>query len=340
MAVGDGLVRLRANQLGKQTLIHTPVAATRRMPWKGLVTYDPQRTDPEIDTGSIDPVIRPYSMAPVIEWSPTGVLDYDSLPHRLSAGLKGGVSPVVTSTSAVWTYQIASLTADAFDYWTLDSGDDQSATDGIEAYGGVADQLQETMGEELGPIEFSDAWVFAGANLATDRTAGLTVDEDITFVMGDETDITIDGTAGSIGITPIVDAFHTYELSINNNLDRKRFANGSNGRRKIAGYGRGGREIELTLRFAKNAATMAEFNTLDDDTVVPKYIQIRTISPVLASAGVPFSYIRRGAFRLYAGSFGEIGGNATIDLTYRAFYDSTLAYAYRAVVTNQLTTFA
>lgn len=337
MPVGDGLVRLRANQLGKQTLIHTPVPATRRVPWAGLVTYDPVRTDPEVDTGSLDPVLRPYPMAPTVEWNPTGPIIYDDLPFRYSAGLKGGVSPSVAAGAATWVFQVASLTADPFDYWTCDSGDDQSPTDGIEAYGGVADSLEESMGEELGPIEFSDSWVFAGANLATDRTAGLSVDEEATFLMGDETDITIDSVAGSIGITPIVDAFHTYDLAVNNNLDRKRFANGSNFRRKISGYGRGGREIELTLRFAKNAATMAEFNSLDDDTVVPKYIQIRTVSPILAAPGVPFSRILRGAFRLYAGQPGEIGGNATIDLTYRAFYDSVLGYAFRAQVVNQLT---
>lgn len=337
MAVGDGLVRLRANQLGKQSVIGTPVAATRRVPWSGLVTYDPQRTDPDVEVGSLDKVLPPYSQAPTVEWSPTGLLIYDDIPARLCAGLKGGVTPTVSSTAATWVWQIASLTADSFDYFTCDSGDDQSPTMGIEAFGGVADTLEETMGEELGPIEFSDAWVFAGANLATDRTAGLTVDQDPVFVMGDETDITIDSVPGSIGITPISDAFHGYTLTINNNLDRKRFANGSNSRRKIQGYGRGEREIELVLRFAETAATMALFNTLDDDSVAPIYAQIRTVSPVLAAAGVPHSYTRRGAFRLFSAEPGEIGGNAIIELTYHAFYDSTLGYAYRASVVNQFT---
>lgn len=336
MAVGDGLVRLRANQLGKQSVIGTAVNATKRVPWSGLVTYDPQRTIPDVETGSIDPSIAPYASAPVVEWSPTGLLTYDELAFRLSAGLKGGVSPVNTGTSYSWVYQIASLTADSFDYFTCDSGDDQSATMGIEAFGGVADTLEETLGEELGPIEFSDSWVFAGANLATDRTAALTVDQDPVFVMGDETDITVDSVAGSIGITPVTDALHGYTLTVNNNLDRKRFANGSNSRRKISGYGRGDREIELVLRFAETAATMALFNTLDDDSADLKYIQIRTVSPVLASVGIPHSYTRRGAFRLMSAEPGEIGGNGTIDLTYRAFYDSVLGYAYRAQVINQL----
>lgn len=337
MAIGDGLVRLRANQLGKQSVIHTAVPATRRLPWGGLATYDPQRTDPEIDTGSLDKVIPPWQGPPTVEWNPQGPVIYDDLPYRLSAALKGGVSPSVSGTAATWVYQIASLTADPFDYFTLDTGDDQSPTFGMEAYGGVIDQFQESMGEELGPIEFSDTWVFAGANLATDRTAGLEVDDDPVFVMGDETDITMDTAAGSIGITPITDAFHTYELSINNNLDRKRFANGSNSRRKISGYGRGEREIELTLRFAETAQTIAIANTIDDDSVIPYFIQIRSVSPLLAAASNPYRYLRRGAFRLYSWEHGEMGGNATIDMTFRAFYSSALGYAFRAEVRNQLT---
>lgn len=333
MAVGDGLVRLRANQLGKQSVIGTSVPATARVPWGGLVTYDPGRTFPDVEVGSLDPALTPYQVAPDIKWSPTGLLDYDTLPFRLAAGLKGGVTPTGSVAAGyTWAFQIASLTADPFDYFTCDSGDDQSATDGIEAIGGVIDTWEESMGEDLGPIEFSDAWVFASANLATDRTAGLTVEDDLVFVMGDETDITVDSTPGSIGITPITDAFHSYTLNGNNNLDKKRFANGSNSRRKIAGYGRGEREIELTLRFAKNAATMALFNSLDDDSVVTKYIQIRTISPIIAAGTANYKYVRKGAFKLMTAEPGEIGGNATIDFTYRAFYDPTLAYAYRAEV--------
>src|SRR4051812_3177062 len=61
MTVGDGLVRLRANQIGKQTVFGTAVAATRRVPWKGIVEYDPSRTDQDVDTGSIDPVLPPIS---------------------------------------------------------------------------------------------------------------------------------------------------------------------------------------------------------------------------------------------------------------------------------------
>ena len=73
MTIGDGLVRLRANQIGKQTVFGTAVAATRRVPWRGLVTYDPSRTDPDVDTGSIDPVLKPVGSVPVIELAATEI---------------------------------------------------------------------------------------------------------------------------------------------------------------------------------------------------------------------------------------------------------------------------
>lgn len=329
-----GLVRLRTNQIGKQSALLTAVPATRRVPWRDVVDYDPTRTDPDVDVGSLDPVIVPYSGFPAITWSPTGLLTYNDLPSQLSAGLMGGITPTGAGTAKTWTYQIASLTADSFDYFTVESGDETSASDGIQAYGGVADTLEETMDDGLGPWSFSDAWVFAGANLATDRTAALLVDQSPTFVMGDETDITMDSNYTAIGITPLTDALHAATIRVSNNLDLKRFANGSNGRRKLSGYGRGARTIDLVLTFAKTTETMAERATLDDEPVPSRYFQVRTISPTLAQAGNPYSYSRRGAFRLFTAEDGEIGGNTTIVLTYRAYYDSNLGYAYRASVVN------
>ena len=76
---------------------------------------------------------------------------------------------------------------------------------------------------------------------------------------------------------------------------------------------------------------MAEENTLDDDPVPDRYIRLYTASSVSG-----YTYERQGAFRLYSVADGEIGGNATKILTYRAFYSSTLGYAFRARVANTL----
>lgn len=333
----QGLTHLRFNQVAKQSVIGTAVAATRRVPWRGAVTYNPNRTDPDVDVGSLDPVITPYQAATDLEWSPTGPITFDDLPIRLSAGLKGGVSPTGGGTAKTWAFQVSSLTADPFDYWTNEFGDDTEATDTIIGFGGVADSLEETLPEDGGPWTFSDNWIFAGGTLGSDGTNSLTVDDTPVFAFGTDTTVYMDTVPGSIGISPLVDAVHGATIRVSNNLDRKRYMNGSNSRFQLSGYGRGAREIELTLTLAKTAATIAEANTLDDSSVAARYFSVNTVSTALAQAATPYRYTRKGAFRLFSRAEGEIGGNATIVLTYRAFYDSTLGYAYRAEVVDQLT---
>ncbi len=338
MSVGDGLVRLRTNQIGKQTVFATLVPATVRLPWKGILEYDPQREDQDVDVGSIDPVLPPIPGAPNISWNPTGPVYYNNLPYRLAAALKGGVTAAGATAAKTWTYQVASLTADAFDYFTVESGDDTNATDGQTAFGGVIDTFEDTLPDDLGPITFSDSWIFAGANLATARTGALTVDTNPTAVMGDETNISLDVAAGSMGISLINNALHGAVLRISNNIDKKRLANGSNSRRQYAGWARGPRQIELVLTFAKEAVPISERATLDDVPVPTRYIQMLTTSEVsIGVTATKYSYLRNGAFKLFSATDGEIGGNATLVLTYHAVYDPTLTYAFKAVAVCGLT---
>jgi hypothetical protein len=333
-----GLVRLRFNQVAKQTLIGSAVAATRRVPWRGALTYDPGRTDPDVDVGSLDPVISPYPTAVDVGWAPTGPITFNDLPIRLAAGLMGGITPTtVVGAARQWAYQVASLTPDAFDYFVDEFGDDTEATDAIIGFGGVADVLEETLPEDGGPWTFSDTWIFAGATLGSNATNSLVVDPAPVFAFGTDTATYMDSVAGSIGITPLVDAIHGMTLRVSNNFDRKRYQNGSNTRFQLSGYGRGARVIELVLTLAKTATTIAEANTLDDSPVPNRFFKIATTSTELAAAATPYVYERQGAFRLFSRAEGEIGGNTTIVLTYRAYYDATLTYAYKARVVNQLT---
>src|SRR4029077_20428693 len=332
--VGDGLVRLRTNQLGKQTVFGTAVAATRRMPWKGIGVYDPNRTALDVDTGSIGPNIPPIAGAPNISWTPTGPMFYNEQPTRAAACLKGGVTPT-GATAKTWVYQIASLTADPFEYFTLETGDDTSATDGMQFRDGVIDTYQETVPEDLGVLTFSDTWAFAQGSLATNRTGALTVDSAPTPIMGDESNISIDVAPGSMGITVVNNALHGLQLSITNNLDKKRLANGSNSRRAYAGYARGARQIELVLTFAKEALPISERATLTNAAPSARYIRFNNISQsVITGTATPYSYQWDGAFKLYNAADSEIGGNATLILTYHAFYDSTLTYAYKQTIVN------
>lgn len=333
-----GFTRLRKSQIGKQTVVGTAVTTTRALPWRGIVAVNPNRTDADVDTGTLDPGIIPYPMAKEVTWNPAAPVTFDDLPYRLSAALKGGVTPSGAGPYT-WTYAAASTSADAFEYFTVETGDDTAASDGIRGTGGVVNSFSEEMPEDLGPWTFSDEWYFADATLAQDFSASLTVDETPAFVFGADTEIAVDTAAGSLGITKWTDAIHAASLNINNNLDQKRFANGansSNSRFRLSGYGRGAREIELVLTVAKTAQTMAEAATLDDDPVPQRFIQIMTTSTETAAGATKYSYKREGCFTLRSREEGEIGGNATIVLTYRAMYNSTLGYGFRAVVVNNL----
>ncbi|MEO8549311.1 MAG: hypothetical protein ABI678_05045 [Kofleriaceae bacterium] len=332
-----GAIRERYNQLGIQTVLNTAVAATRKVPWRGIISYQPNVTDPDVDVGSLDPILLPYTMAVDVGWNPTGPLDFDNATIRLSAGLKGGVAAVGAGTAKTWTYQVASLTQDVFDVYTNQSADDTEATDTIIAYGGVIDVAEETSPEDGGPWTISDTWIFSGATLGANGTDGIVIDASPEWAFGTDTAYYMDTVAGSIGITPM-DGVHNAVIRVTNNLDRKRFQNGSNTRNQLAGYSRGPRMIELILTVAKTAAWVTERATFDDTPRVNRFFKVSTQSIELAQAATPFRYDRLGAFRLFDATDTEVNNNAAIELTYRAYYDATLTYAYKAILVNTLAT--
>ena len=79
--MAQGFTRFRKIQVAKQTVIQTAVAATRVLPYRSLVVYNPNRTDPDIDVGSLDPVLAPYMLAPEV-----------TLPNRKSTRLNSSHS--------------------------------------------------------------------------------------------------------------------------------------------------------------------------------------------------------------------------------------------------------
>lgn len=331
-----GSVAERYNQLGIQTVLNTPAAPTRKVPWRGIIDYNPNRTKPDVDVGSLDPVLRPYQMGSEVTWNPTGLLDFDNAVIRLSAALKGGVSASTTSGASTWTFQVASLTQDVFDVYTVESADDAEATDTIVGFGGLIDTFEETSPEDGGPWTISDQWIFSGGTLGQNGTDSITIDQTPEWVFGTDTAWYMDSVAGSIGITQM-DGVHFGTIRITNNMDRKRFQNGSNTRNQLAGYSRGPRSIELVLTVAKTAAWVTERATFDDTPVPDRYFKVSTTSTELIGSTVR-KYERWLPGRLMAVEDTEVNNNAAIQLTYEAFYDSTTQYAFKAVVVNTLAT--
>ena len=335
-----GQTRFRKLQVGKQSVIGTAVPATRVLPYSGLILYDPARTDPTVDVGSLDPVLPPYMLAPVVTMAgATGPLAFNDLAVRASAGIMGGVSPTgpTGATAYTWTFQAASLTADPFDFYSVQTGDDtaDASGDGTNGYGGVIDTLSQVMADDLSPWTVTDDWVFANATYGN-RTGSLSVASAPAWVFGADTAVYLDSTAANIGITPLASAVRGISIRIANNLDQKRFADGSNVRFALQSYGRAARTIEVTVTAEKTAAVIAEAITLDDTPTPNRYIKILTASTELAGTAIPYKAEWYFPLRLISVADGAIGGNTNLTLTYHGFYDSTLLYALKLIVVNKL----
>lgn len=337
-----GAVRLRTNQFGVQTVLNTAVAATRRVPWRGGIVVDPNWTDPDSDFGSLDPVASPTRGTLVISSAKTGELYYNDLPIRLNAGLKGGVAASGGGTAKTWDYQVASLTSDPFDVFTNQTADDTEATDTTIGIGGLIDSLEDTYPQSLAAATLSDSWVFSTATIGSNGTDGLTVDASAIPVLANNMVVKMDPTAGAIGTTTPAPGVHDVTVRVQNNLDIKHFANGSNSANQAGGFGRGPRVIELVLTVPKSTEWVAEKNTWLTGPKPSRYFDIIIPSDSAAQSGIPYSDRHRGAFRMMAApTETEIGGNVALVLTYRAWYDSAgLGYAYRRTVINTQSTVA
>ena len=330
----QGFTRFRRHQVGLQSAFASNTAATRRLPYRGALVVDPARTDPDVDVGSLDPVLAPFEGAKAVTGTWEGFGAFDDLPYLYSGALKGGVTPT-GATAKAWSYQVASLTADDFDYLTDEWADDV-LTDVIVGGSGVIDTLELSFGDDLSAFSVNAGLVYARAQIGTGPTGGLNVDDTPQWLYGADTEVYVDSVYSSMGSTKWTDAIHGATFRVNNNLDQKRYANGSNTRFELAGYGRGPREIEVELVCAKTTETVAERATLDDSPVPERYIELRTTSPEIITGVTPFSNSIKVSAYLVSASDGEIGGNTTITLTYRGRYDSDLGYVLKADVVNTL----
>jgi hypothetical protein len=334
-----GAVRLRENQFGIQTVLNTAVVCTRRVPWRGGVIVNQNWTDPDIDEGSLDPVAQPYPGPLEVTSTKTGIVYYNDLPLRLLAGLKGGVSPTtVAVTGRQWDFQVASLTSDVFDIFTNETADDTEATDTTVGIGGLIDSLEDTYPQDGGAVTINDNWFYSTATIGSNGTNGLNVDVNGVPELAVNTLVRMDSNFNAIGTTELVDTVKDVTVRVQNAIDRKRFLNGSNGANKLGGYGRGDRVIELVLTVAKTAAMITEKNTYLTVPKPSRYFDIINTSTSLVGTAVPYSDRHRGAFRLFEIGETEIGGNVALVLTYRAYYDSSLGYAYRRTAMTTIAT--
>ena len=347
----QGFTRFRKHQFGRQASFGTPVAAKRAYPFSGTPSVDPKWTDPEVDTGTIDLVVAPYREAGEYGANlSTPVLNYNDMPLQLAGIFGGGETPSGGGASKTWAFVPASATADAFDLFTYEFGDDV-VTDWFQLSDGILTSLEINGPESMGPLTSSMTWLFgkAASTGSTDSpvtgtvpTPSLSVDAQAIPIYMKDLSLFIDSTAGAIGGTLIADALHSFNLKITQEVDQKRFAQGSQNF-DLDGYGRGKRLIELSAQFAKTADTVGTGSEADawlSDTAVDRFIRISAESTAVAEAGspdVPYSMELDMPLRYYTRSDGNIGGNTTVTLMGRAWYDAEdLEQVFSGTVVNTL----
>ena len=330
-----GVQRLRAMQIGKESTFGTQVAATRRVPYSFMPTLDPHVTYPTAEVGALSPAIAPYRTGEDVTGQATGILFANEAPYLFSAGLKGNVSSTGGGAAKTWTYQPADLTQDVYDTYTVEWSDDATG-DGFAYTGGIIDRLQLGYPQDLGPITVQADWRFAGHVYPQTPTAALQVDPAPTPFYAADTALYLDSTSGSMGITQIVSSMHDATVTINNATDVKRFANGSNTRFKVAGYGRGPRLIEATFTFAKSTAAIAEATKWLNESPQERFLGLDTTSTVMITGSTPYQQTLRFAGFWFTRSNPTVGTNTAIQLVMHGFLDQTLTYPIKATVVNSL----
>ena len=346
----QGLGRLRKHLFGRQFTFGTVVAATRAYPFKGTPGVDLTWTDMEIDTGSLDMVAAPYRGAPALSASlESPALAYNDLPLLLSGFFGGAVEPAGAGTAQTWTYEPASVTLDEIDSFTYQFGDDV-LDDWYQLGDGMLESVDISGPEGLGPITASMNWKFGSVAstgstdspvVGTVPTAGLTVDANPTLVYLKDMGIFIADSTAGLATGQVLDALHSFTLRLSGDIDEKRFGNGDQSF-DVDAYARASRLIELECVFAKTDDTVGLLSESDkwmSDQSVDRYVQLTFESTVDAEALTPYSWNIVFPLRYYTRTEGEVGGNTTVVLTGRAWYDtSDLNGVFTSTVVNTLTT--
>jgi hypothetical protein len=346
----QGFTRLRQHNFGRQSAIGTKVAAKRAYGFRGVPLPNLNWTDPEVDTGAIHPVVTPFRGAPDLT-APLTVprLAYNDLPIIMGGLFGGAETPTGGGTAKTWTHFPASVAPlDADDLFTYEFGDDV-LTDWYQFGDGLLESFEINGPDGGGVLNASMTWRFGSVSstgstdspvTGTVPTAGLAADPTEVVVYLKDLGIYISDSPYDLAANQVSDALHSFTLRVTQARDEKRFANADQSF-DIDGFGRGAGTIELECQFAKTADTVGTGSESDawlSDEAVNRYIRIGGESTVEAQSGIPYSWLFEGPFRYYTRAEGAIGGNTTVILTARAFYDpDEFGGVFRSIAVNTLT---
>lgn len=325
-----GVTRLRALQMAKEVTYKTELASTRRYPWSAVPNPDPHWTKTTNDTGTLDFAGAPYRLGLDIPITMSAQLFSNDAPTLISAGVMGGLAFVASSTSNSLTATPASLTQDVFDTYTAEVFDDATA-DAWSFTGGVINTLTFEYPQDMGPINMTADWLFSKVGTYPDTpTAALTVDTSPVPLYAGDTAFYVNDTAGAIGSSQFVSQIYSATVTLNNNLDVKRFQNGSNSQVEIQNFGRGGRVVDFSITFAKATAAIAESLKWIAASPSERFIEILTQSSVAAAVGIPHSFRWRIPGYWLNRDWTEVNTNTAFTLSGSNVYDTTLVYPFQA----------
>lgn len=323
-----GVTRLRAFQLGLETTPLTLHAATRRMPWEFQPTVNPNWTFVTADTGTLDQAIAPYRMALDVTGTTTGEIFANDVPTLQSAGIMGGVSLVGGGAAKTFTTAPASTSQDVFDTWSGEWFDDATG-DAFSGAGGLIDSFTLNYPNTGGIITHTANWRFASVTYPGTPTGGLSVDTNPTPLYATDTTLSVNDTAGAIGTTVFSNQVYDIALTVSNNLDIKRFANGYTTRFNLNGYSRGPRTFDLVITFAKATAAIAEGVKWLGSTASERFFQIDTVSTALITGATPYEMRWRIPGYWFTRSDTTVNTNTAFQLTAHGIYDTTLTYPFQ-----------
>ena len=334
-----GVTRLRAMQVGKESTFKTQVAATRRLPWSFAPSIDPQWTFPTNDTGTLPQAVAPYRTALNATGQSTGQLAFNDIPDLMGYGIKAGLSGTGGGSSKTWTGTPASTSQDQFDTATLEFFDD-ATSDSFTGLGSIITRFQLDYPQDMGPIYATADWRIASlATYPSTPTSSLNVDAAPTYAFMADTTFYVNDTSGAIESTALSNIAYDATFTYENNVDVKYFANGSNNRFQVASYGRGMREVTLALNGAKQTAWLTEAADWIAANPVERFWGIKTVSPVIIGAGVPYSLDIRMPGYWMTRDWTEINTNTGFRLTGHNVYDASgLTYDVSIVAVNSRST--
>jgi hypothetical protein len=350
-----GLVRLRRHLFARQSAFGTAVAAVRAYPFSNVPDADEQWTEVGADFGSLYPIAKRFRGAGEYGFNGSrDPLNYNDLALDLSGFFGGSVagtgSPEVTRT---WTP--SALSADDFDLYSYEFGDDMDgdpsdeSNDWEQYSDGILTSLTIDSPETgNGQLSVSEQWSFLryAYQGSTDNPPNLAIpsitavpDTDATPLYLKDAKIYVDSDPSDIGGYQLTDSVHKFTLRMTQEAGKKYYVNGT-GTFAANAWDRGAVKIEVDLVYGKTADTVglgSEMDAWSADVQLDRYLSVVFESTREISPGVPYSWDFSMPMRYFQMAHGAINNNTTRILTGEAWYEpDVLQYPFTSTLVNTL----